>query len=118
MSCGFEATDQDGVIVRSRHDNWVSHITGEHPEVDGQQAAVATTIRDPVYIYQDNRYARRRLLCRPFMLPQSFYNYYLRVVVEYRGDGSRRRGTVVTAFVSADIREGDVLIWSKYETTK
>ncbi len=82
----------------------------------GNQGAVCTTIRDPVYIYQSNRYLGRRLYYRPFTLPQPFYSTYTLVVVQYKGQGSKRRGEIVSAYATANIKAGDILIWWKYET--
>ena len=117
MSCDFTATDRDGIAVACYHDAWENHIADEHPEMASQQGAVATTIRDPVFIYQSDRHASRKIFYRPFILSPPYFQSYLRVVIEYRGTGTNRRGTVVTAFPSANIRQGDILIWSKYEAT-
>ena len=116
MSCEFETSDREGVTVRCHHDTWASHIADEHLEMSGHQSAVTVTLRDPAFEYQDSRHLRRKIYYRPFVLPGQFNRYYVRVVVEYRGTGNRKRGVVVTAFASANIREGDILIWSKYET--
>ena len=115
MSCDFEAADRDGVPIRCRHDTWASHIIDEHLEMQDQQGAVVTTIRDPAYIYQSSRYPNRRLLYRPFVLPAPYYQSYALVVIDYRGSGSRRTGEVVSAYSTANIKTRDILIWSKYE---
>ncbi|GEM_PF-1432973 len=116
MSCDFQANDRDKVPVRCRHDTWESHITDEHLEMLEQQGAVITTVRDPVYVYQSARYARRRLFYRPFVLSGAFNRFYLLVVVQYKGNGRNTTGEIVTAYSTANIKEGDALIWSKYET--
>ena len=115
MSCDFEAIDPNGITVRCHHDTWESHVADEHLEMRDQQAAVSATITQPVFIYQDRAHPRRHVYYRPFVLPEPYYRYYLRVVVEYHGHGDRKRGALVTAFAAANIRQGDVLIWSKYE---
>lgn len=80
----------------------------------GQQSATATTIRDPAFIFQSGRYPGRRLYYKPFVLPKPFHKAYLLVVIAYDGDG--KNGEVITAFPTANIKQGDILIWSKYST--
>ena len=104
----------DGIEIRCRHDTWAGHIADEHLELEGQQSAVSATIQEPIYIYQSGRYPRRRVFYRPFVLPAPFQRNYLLVVIEYRGGVNRRRGEVITAFATINIKEGDILIWSKY----
>lgn len=114
MSCDFSIEDRDGSSVRCTHDSWANHIVDEHPELENQQSAVSITVQEPIYIYQSGRYPERRLFYRPFVLPAPFRNSYVLVVIAYRGSGDRRRGEVVSAYATANIKEGDILIWSKY----
>lgn len=83
----------------------------------GQQSAVEVALRDPVYVYQDGRHLGRRIFYRPFTLPKPYDRYYLRVVIRYFAAHGKERGEIITAFSSANIRQGDIRIWSKYETT-
>ena len=116
VSCDFNAVDRDGVSVHCRHDTWARHIVDEHREMEDQQGAVIGAIGNPAYIYQSERYPQRRLLYRPFILPKPFDRTYLLVVIEYRTSRGQRRGEVVTAFSAFNIKQRDILIWSKYET--
>lgn len=99
-----------------RGDTWQDHIEAEHLEMRGNQGAVCATIREPVFIYQSNRYPGRRLYYRPFTLPHPFYSTYTLVVVQYEGEGSRRGGEIVSVYATANIKARDILIWSKYNT--
>jgi hypothetical protein len=114
VSCEFETFDKDEVPIRCRHDTWANHIVDEHRAMQDQAALVQQAIRDPAYVYQDQRYPRRKIFYRLAVLPFS-YVCYIRVVVEYRRPHNKRHGEVITAFAAANIRSGDVLIWSKYE---
>lgn len=82
--------------------------------MEGNEGAVVAALREPTHEYQSDRYPNRRIYYRPFILPKPYYQSYLRVVIAYQGSGTRARGELVTAFPSANIRGGDILIWSKY----
>ncbi len=114
MSCQFSTTDKDNVQVSCSHDTWDSHIAGEHLEMVGQQLAVESTVRDPAYEYKSGRYPDRRLFYKPFVLPGPFHRTYLLVVVGYRTRDGFSTGSVITAFSTANMKQGYILIWSKY----
>ena len=82
----------------------------------GQQSATVATLRDPSFVFQSSRYPARRLYYKPFVLPEPYHRAYLLVVVAYDRDG--KKGTVVTAFPTANIKQEDILLWSKYNTTE
>jgi hypothetical protein len=82
--------------------------------MEGQQSAVVSTLNDPLSVYQSGRYPDRRLFYRPFVLAGPFHRTYLMVVVAYRTRRGTMTGEVVTAFSTANIKQGDILIWSKY----
>ena len=114
MSCQFSTTDKDDVQIICSHDTWDSHITGEHLEMVGEQIAVESAVREPIYVYQSGRYPNRRLFYKPFVLSGPFHRTYLLVVVEYRTRGGVSTGSIITAFSTANIKQGDILIWSRY----
>ena len=117
LTCEFETKDRDKTPVRCGHATWNGHIVDEHPEMAGHQSAVSQTIRDPVYVYQSTRYANRRIHYRPFILPGPYHQYFLMVVIAYDRRGNRTYGEIVTAFPTANTKEGDILRWSKFQTT-
>jgi hypothetical protein len=102
----------NGAAVTCSHRQWEKHIVAEHPEMDGGEAAVERVINEPLAIYQSDTHPRRHVFYRPSELSPPFNRGFIRVVVEYR---TRRwsglRGHVVTAFLVAGPKKGEILIW-------
>jgi hypothetical protein len=112
MACDFSGVDKFGTKIRCAHNTWLNHIVAQHLEMAGQQSAIMACCNNPYQVYQSGRYPQRLIYYKPFALPKPFDRYYLLVVVEYSGSGARHRGKIVTAFASANIKRGDILIWS------
>ena len=106
--------DKDNVIISCSSDCWENHVVAEHPEMEGWEAYVKTTIEKPYRIYQDGRHPDRKAFYNPFILPKPFHTQYLRVVIKYK---KRKfggvRGYVITAFPCQGTRKGDILIWER-----
>jgi hypothetical protein len=102
----------NGATVTCSRRRWEKHIVAEHPEMDGAEAIVARTIGEPLAVYQSDTHTRRHVLYRPSELSPPFDRGFIRVVAEYRsGRWSRLRGYVVTAFLVAGPKKGEILIW-------
>lgn len=106
--------DKDNFVIVCPEDCWENHIVAEHPEMEGWEAYVKTTIEEPYQVYQDGRHPNRKNFYKPFILPKPFHTQYLRVVVEYRKRRFRGiRGYVITSFPCRGIGQGDILIWER-----
>ena len=81
----------------------------------GCEALATATVEVPDQVYQDKRYANRRVLYKLvtfgcFPKPQ-----ILRIVIEYsQGRLSKEKtGRIITAMPSFHTRKGEVLLWPK-----
>lgn len=109
----IQCYDKDGTAVVCKRNYWEAHIIDAHPEMKGCEGHVKATIESPYQIYQDSTHPNRRILYRPFILPKPYDRQYLRVAIDYRHRRWKKpRGYVVTAFSSANIKKGDILVWS------
>ena len=112
MSCGFASTDHYDSPVDCSHAIWDWHITRKHPELEGQQDAVRTTLANPDHVYQSGRHSNRLLYYRRFVLPDPHYREYLLVVVAYSGRAPSIVGRILTAYSTPNIKRGDTVLWT------
>lgn len=108
----FQCQDKDGIIIICSQGTWDNHIAARHPEMKGYESFVKAAIEKPYQVYQDGRHTNTKIIYRPFILPQPYNQYYLRVVIVYKEKVFRGiKGYVSTAFPCVNIRKGDILIW-------
>ena len=109
----FRCKDKDGIWVSCSQVCWDIHILSDHHEMKGCEVYVQTAISNPYQIYQDSANIRKKIIYKPFILPKPFHTQYLRVVIEYkRKPFSGLKGYVLSAFPCANIKKGDILIWT------
>ena len=109
MSCEFETIDFRGVTVICSHRKWDRHISN-HREMEGQQSAVITTLKEPHRAERSSEFQDRLLYYRRFALPSPREREYLLVVVAYPV-GMSETGIVLTAYSRWRIQEGNTRIW-------
>ena len=108
----LECHDKDGVRVVCDEDTWNNHIIAEHPEMNGCEAYVKVAIERPYQIYQDSSNVNKRVIYKPFILPEPFHRWYLRVVIEYKKRPLRKMtGYVRTAFSCQNKKRDQILLW-------
>jgi hypothetical protein len=104
--------------------NWHDHILIEHPEMFGQEDAIAATLRDPDMRYRNPAYPDREIFYRRMNFKFRVGNAYveseefMKVVVAYEPILDFMRGTIVTAFPTSKLREGEVLEWTRNPKSK
>ena len=112
MACGWETVDYRGVPLVCSHERWEEHILDGHPEMEGQQAAVITALRDPYFVYLPaGSWVNCRVYYRPLVLRPPYTNHHLLVVADYPSRW-RRFGRVVTAYPKDTFGKGDTLLWT------
>ncbi len=110
----IDCFDRDGIRVVCDDDTWYNHIEAEHPEMKGCEAIVNAAVNNPYEIYQDRSDISKKVIYKPFVLPEPFHTYYLRVVIEYKQLKFRGiRGYVRTAFSCSNKKKGDILLWGE-----
>jgi hypothetical protein len=108
----IECLDKDGVKVVCDAGTGYNHILAEHPEMKECEAIVEAAIQTPYQVYQDRITLNKKVIYKPFVLPNPFHTYYLRIVIEYKKSGFRgTRGYIRTAFACANKKKGDILLW-------
>lgn len=79
--------------------------------MQGCEAYVEASIRDPYQIYQDSSDLQKKIIYKPFVLPKPYDRQYLRVAIDYHK--KKRVAYVRTAFPCINKKKGDILIWEK-----
>jgi hypothetical protein len=102
----IDVVDYEGTPVRCEATRWAEKIEANHPELVGQQAAVALAIATPELVLQDRDYPNRRHLVR-----RRSSRTYIDAVVEYRYGQHVLTGRLVTAFVRARLRADDLVLY-------
>jgi hypothetical protein len=104
----FETEDYAGRLVCLRTTTWVQHIVPYHPQMFGNQQAIAETLKSPDEVYAQRRANRRNLV---YWKRQEIdqLNPWLKVVTKLV-DSKRQRYEICTAFTLRDkTAEGDRL---------
>lgn len=102
----IDVFDYEGIRVTCTVQQWSIKIDLGHPELSGEQVAVAEVIADPELVLQDRDYPDRRHLTR--RTPEALY---LVAVVEYQYLEDALRGRLVTAFLRRRLRSDDHVIF-------
>ena len=106
MTIFFTRTDPTGLKVACSDGQWKDHVCTDHPCMHTKQAEVIKAIEDPNVICKDAHFAKRRCYYRL----NDKKNKYIKVVVELN---SVKNGRVITAFPTANMKDGEISIWLK-----
>ena len=117
MAVLFSCLDYEGVPVSCDEEQWTRHIIPRHQEMAGSAAALQRIIGAPFRVHQDGKRPARKLFYGLADGSQPFRSGFIRVVVAYEERSGELRGSVVTAFPSKKIREGDPLLWTRATQT-
>ncbi len=112
MTVILRCNDPRGQEIIVTQEQWDDHII-DHAEMIGQLRGVELALTDPTFICEDRDFDTRENYYRPFTLPGRFHNTYLKVCVEFPRPGLLRQltGEVVTAFSTANIKQGETQTW-------
>ena len=109
MNFELRVTDIFGREVSLDHSNWVKHLS-RHPEAAPYHGRLAEVLTDPDVVIEaawDGHYH----FYRRGITEGRFRNMYLRVVVEYIGDGSW--GKIKTAWISSTVDTEGIVRWMR-----
>jgi hypothetical protein len=103
--------DPLGRTVVLYEDTWYDHICVEHPNLRDQIHLVQATIEHPEGIYFDAAYVERESYYRPMWLAKR--RTLLKVSVEFEAPDEYDQlvGTVVTAYPTASVKQGESHRW-------
>jgi hypothetical protein len=112
MACDFIVTDCFGKEVRLDHSNWEKHAA-RRPEAVPYHDRLPEVLRSPhlvIKAYRDGHFHFYRL----GVTEGRFRNHYLKVVVEYAGDG--RSGVVKTWWLPTEVDAEGSIEWVNMTT--
>ncbi|MPZ98404.1 MAG: hypothetical protein GEU80_03530 [Dehalococcoidia bacterium] len=105
----FSTADIEGRPVRCSRDLWSTKIAADHPELVGCEMDVRAAIEDPDLMLQDRHIPERR----HYLVRRG--TTWLKVVVAFPPASALevRAGVVVTAYIQARLRRGDILLYAR-----
>ena len=110
MPCDFETADCFGTRVVGSHARWNGHVLDRHDELAEHRGQIIRALAEPLMVYQSIGRPNRRLFYTTPMPPASLPERYILVIVAYDQEDGGEVGTLVTAYPTEVIKEGNLLI--------
>ena len=111
----FRCRDIRGRTVELTRRQWDKHILNRHPELREQEQVVREAVERPDGIYRDVTLATREcyyMTHRSFGRPLRGIDFRLiKVVVEFHPTRWDEPGQVITSYVVAQVKSGEVRLW-------
>ena len=103
----FIVIDPRGYSIRCTRECWNNHVVSEHKSLVGYEDDVALTIKEPEMglMYRDRSFANRQV----YYKRDGTRRFYIKAIVEV--DHENHTGELITAFHTANKREGEMPIW-------
>ena len=100
----FEVTDPRGHKIVCTEENWKLHILDQHPFMVNYIEEIKQAIEKPFlgFIYSDTTNEKRHIY-----YGKAVDIRYVKVVVEFDTED----GTVITAYLTTNMKKGEKLIW-------
>jgi len=113
VSVLFHCHDQWGQIITLDDDRWTNHILINHPELAGQEEALAVALLDPAIVTQDGRHGNGRNYYAFGVLAPPLDRVYLKVCVRFTVVASSpvANGGVITAYPISSVKRTEVQLW-------
>lgn len=109
----LRCSDQWGRLIVLTDDRWTDHSLLSHPELSGQELAVAQVLSQPDAVTYDKRHVNGENFYSFGVLAPPLERVYLKVCVRFTlvGENATALGAVITAFPISEIRRTEVRRW-------
>ena len=110
----FSTTDRWGRRIELTRECWRQHVLLRHGELIDHVDSIQSTIERPDFVQYDARFSNRESFYA-LGIVKEFEAYYLKVSVEFSSEqfDSQIAGTVITAYISRNVKPGEELKWRR-----